>query len=138
MANPLCALCGRNPATYVCQSCGRTVCGNCFDPSIWSCTNCRAKASVPVAQSQQTVTPFSIATWLFFIAFAVIFVGTLLMTIGSLSNAGTMGGGAVILIGPIPIILGVGPYSTVMIGLALVLAIFAVLFYFLLRKRTAR
>ncbi|OFX16680.1 hypothetical protein A3K71_02210 [archaeon RBG_16_50_20] len=78
------------------------------------------------------------ATWLFFIAFAVIFVGTLLMTIGSLSNAGTMGGGAVILIGPIPIILGVGPYSTVMIGLALVLAIFAVLFYFLLRKRTAR
>jgi len=49
-----------------------------------------------------------------------------------------MGGGAVILIGPIPIILGVGPYSTVMIGLALVLTIFAVLFYFLLRKRTVR
>ena len=75
------------------------------------------------------------ATWLFFIAFAIIFVGMILMTIGSLTNFSSAGGGAVILIGPIPIIIGTGPYSIVTIGLAAVLTIFLIVYYLLLRKR---
>jgi uncharacterized protein (TIGR00304 family) len=75
---------------------------------------------------------FSAATWLFFVAFAVIFIGMLLMALGSISNngSGNVSGGGVILIGPIPILLGVGPYSGVLVGLAVVLTIFALIFFF--------
>ncbi len=75
------------------------------------------------------------ATWLFFIAFAIIFIGMLLMTYGSLSKVGDMTGGAIILIGPIPIILGTGPYSFTMVALAVVLMVAALVFYLVLRKR---
>ena len=75
------------------------------------------------------------ATWLFFIAFAIIFVGMILMTIGSLTTIPSAGGGAVILIGPIPIVIGAGPYSIVAIGLAAVLTILVIVYFLLLRKR---
>ena len=88
--------------------------------------------------SEPAASPSSMAKWLFFIAFAIIFVGMILMTIGSLNNTGWAGGGAVILIGPIPIIIGAGPYSIVAIGLAAVLTILAIVYYLLLRKRTER
>jgi len=76
----------------------------------------------------------SLGTWLFFIAFAMIFIGMVLMAVGSLSNIGSISGGAVILIGPFPVILGAGPYSAVLIGLAIILTIFALAFYFLIRR----
>lgn len=78
---------------------------------------------------------FSMATWLFFIAFAVIFIGMMLMTFGSISNLGNVSGGAIILIGPIPIVLGTGPYSLVLVALALVLTVFALAFYLVLRRK---
>jgi LPXTG-motif cell wall-anchored protein len=69
------------------------------------------------------------------ISFAVIFIGALLVAIGSLGNAGSMGGGTIILIGPIPIIIGTGSYSPVLIALGLAVTILAALFYVLLRRR---
>jgi uncharacterized membrane protein len=73
---------------------------------------------------------------LFFIGFAVIFVGMLLMAFGSVSNLGRVNGGTIILIGPIPIILGSGPYSVVLIVLATVLTIAGLVFLLLLRRRS--
>jgi uncharacterized membrane protein len=74
---------------------------------------------------------------LFFLAFIMIFVGMLLMTLGPLLNGGTAGasGGAVILIGPIPIILGSGPFSGVILVLALVLTVFALIFFGVILRR---
>ena len=81
----------------------------------------------------------TIATWLFFIAFAMIAIGTLLMTLGSMTGSnGGFSGGAVILIGPIPIIIGAGPNSVELIALAAVLTIVAVGFYLLNRRRVQR
>ena len=74
--------------------------------------------------------------WLFFIAFAVIFIGILLITFGSASNSGQFSGGAIILIGPIPIILGNGPYSVQLIVLAGVLTIAGLLFLLVLKRRS--
>ncbi|MGD0690207.1 MAG: DUF131 domain-containing protein [Candidatus Bathyarchaeia archaeon] len=74
------------------------------------------------------------ATWLFFIAFAVIFIGMLLITFGSASNSGQFSGGAIILIGPIPIILGSGPYSVALIVLAGILTIAGLMFLLVLRR----
>jgi uncharacterized membrane protein len=57
------------------------------------------------------------------------------MTLGSISNLQGVSGGAVILIGPIPIILGTGPYSVPLIALAAVLSAVALAFYFVMRRR---
>jgi len=77
----------------------------------------------------------SIASRLFLIAFAAIFIGVLLITLGALFNAGTVSGGAIVLIGPIPIILGTGPYSFAVIGLAAALTILSLAVFFLMRRR---
>ena len=135
MTTPLCTLCGRSPASYVCQSCGRTVCGNCFDPSLWFCVDCRAKASQPRAQEPRLAPSLPVANWLFIIAFVVIFIGLMVMAFSALTSSGSVGGGAVILIGPIPIILGTGPYSTVLVGIAAALTLFSIVAFLLLRRR---
>jgi uncharacterized membrane protein len=87
------------------------------------------------AQRYSTFSPFSLTTWLFFIAFAVIVVGALLMTLGSIQNLNASSGGAVILIGPIPIVLGAGPYSYALIGLAVALTVLALVFFVALRRK---
>ena len=69
------------------------------------------------------------------LAFAAIFIGTLLLALGSLSNTASTSGGAVILIGPIPIILGVGPYSYPLIVASVVLTIVCIAAFFLLLRR---
>ncbi len=68
-------------------------------------------------------------------AFLVIFVGMLLMVLGSLSNLGNLSGAAIIFIGPFPIILGSGPYSVALIVLAAVITIGSLVFFFLFRRR---
>jgi LPXTG-motif cell wall-anchored protein len=60
------------------------------------------------------------------------------MTVGSLSNLklSSTGGGAIILIGPIPIIVGAGQNSLAFVTLGVFLTVFVILFFFLLRKRS--
>jgi uncharacterized membrane protein len=78
-----------------------------------------------------------LASLLLLIAFAAIFIGTLLVALGSISNLGGVSSGGVILIGPIPIILGGGPYSLVLAALSVILTIVVVVFFFFaLRRRT--
>lgn len=71
-------------------------------------------------------------------AFGVIFVGILMMTVGSLSNLNlsSTGGGAIILIGPIPIIVGAGENPLVVVVIGVFVAVLAVLFFFLLMRRS--
>jgi uncharacterized membrane protein len=133
-AAPTCSLCGKRTATYVCQDCGRAVCSNCFDPAHWSCADCQARLRPMPAQQYSAFSPFSLTTWLFFIAFAIIVVGALLMTLGSIQNL-SGSSGAVILIGPIPIVLGAGPYSYALIGLAVALTVLALIFFVALRRK---
>lgn len=141
MTARLCALCGQRTATYVCQDCGRAACGNCFDSTHWSCSECQNRLRQTAAPMESSITPtFSLATWLFFAAFAIIFFGIVLMTLGSLSNLNVNGasGGAVILIGPIPIVLGTGQNSFAIVVLAMFLTVFVLLFFLFLRKKTTQ
>jgi uncharacterized membrane protein len=141
MIAPVCALCGRRTATYVCQDCGRAVCGNCFDSTHWSCSECQSRLRSAAAPMQPMISPtFPLATWLFFAAFAIIFIGIVLMTLGSLSNLNMTGAssGVVILIGPIPIVLGAGQNSFALAVSAIFLTVFVLLFLLFLRKRTTQ
>jgi uncharacterized membrane protein len=73
---------------------------------------------------------------LFLLAFAAIFIGTLLVVLGSATNVSNASSGAIILIGPIPIILGGGPYSFELILASLALTVvMLVLFFLFLRRR---
>jgi uncharacterized membrane protein len=75
-------------------------------------------------------------SWVFFASFAMIFLGVILMAIASFtSTQGTASGGAVILIGPIPIVLGSGPESTWLILAAAIITVVS-LVAFLLRRKT--
>ena len=133
-----CVLCGKRTATYVCRDCGRTVCNDCFDPIHWSCSECQTRLRPSAAAGYAPSSQFSVATWLFFAAFAMIFIGILLMTVGSLSslNPNNVSSGVVILVGPIPIILGAGQYSFALVGLAILLTIFVLVFFLYRRKKT--
>jgi len=65
----------------------------------------------------------------------MIFVGVLLMTVTSVWNGGVVSGGAVILIGPVPIILGSGPASVPLLILALIFTIVSFLFFLVAGKK---
>jgi len=66
----------------------------------------------------------------------MIVVGILLMTAGSLASSnGSFNVGGVILIGPIPIILGTGPYSLALIAFAVILTVIALAFFLLMRRK---
>lgn len=127
----LCALCAARDASYVCHNCGRAACGNCFDPVQWRCIGCSAlrRTREPVVSSR-----IPSALWLLFAAFAMISVGIFLMALGLGGNLSGMSGGAVILIGPIPLVLASGPYSVLTIVLAVIVTILA-LFFFLRKFR---
>lgn len=135
MSAPACALCGYRAASYVCQSCGRAVCGNCFSSPEWLCINCLGKIIPQSPQSESMHLRLPWLSLLFFIAFAAIFVGILLMSFGSLSNLNGLSSGAIILIGPIPIVLGSGTYSLPLIALAASLTVFGLVFFLLLLRR---
>lgn len=96
------------------------------------------RTSAPIA-GDRGVSQFSAASWLFFIAFAMIMIGVLLTTYGSLTGlTGGVSSGVVILIGPIPIILGNGPYSLTIIAIAVILTIFGLAFYLFMRSKVQR
>lgn len=132
-----CAICEKIPATYVCQNCGKPTCSDCFDSASWTCHSCSGKAATGGGDGgyPQQQFQFSLASILFLIAFAAIFVGMLLVALGSITNLGPSSAGAVILIGPIPIILGTGLYSFPLIALSVGVTIAALVFFLLFRKR---
>ena len=130
----LCAFCGTRNASFVCHNCSRIACRECFDANRWWCANCSSQLGSATGHPSLQMP----ATWiLFFLAFVMIFVGMLLMSFDPILNGGTVGtsGGVVILIGPIPIVLGSGPFSGIMVVLALVLTVCALIFFGVILRR---
>jgi len=134
----VCEVCGKRVARYVCNECGRKVCGVCLEPRSWVCSECynRLSREAPKLEASElspwATTPFK----LFVLGFSLIVTGIILMTIASVFlGASSVGAGAVIFIGPIPIVLGAGPYSVLVVILAMVLTIIGVTLFFVLKKR---
>jgi uncharacterized membrane protein len=133
-----CGLCGEYDARYVCESCGRSVCGNCFDPQRWVCTDCLSKIVGRMGQPTETSVsyPKNRLLLLFFTGFLIVFIGMALMIVSSLlSRTGSLSGGAVIFIGPIPILLGSGPFSLQVFIVAIILTVIGVIFFVRDRRR---
>ena len=80
--------------------------------------------------------PLTGLSWIFFASFALVFLGMIIMMIASaMQGQGSTSGGAVILIGPIPIILGNGPGSSWLILLAAIITAIMLLASLLARRK---
>lgn len=80
---------------------------------------------------------FPAAFKLFFVSLAVILIGMVLIFASAFTGGVEVGGGGVVLIGPIPIIFGAGPLSGTITSLAIILTIIALVLFFLLGRRRA-
>jgi len=90
-----------------------------------------------VEQEQELAS--SLPMKLFLIGFFLMFAGVIvLMASALLGGDGTMSAGAIIYVGPIPIIFGAGPYAFLAIVLAAVLTIIGFIVFFLMRKQFPR
>ena len=88
------------------------------------------------APEHATAFPVSLS-WIFFASFAMVLIGMILMMAASMTQGqGARSGGAVILIGPIPIILGGGPESGWLILLGAIITVIAFAAFLLTRRKT--
>ena len=75
-------------------------------------------------------------SWILFSSFALVFIGMIAMMIASFSQGqGATSGGVVILIGPIPIILGSGPDSASLIALGAIITMIALVVFLITRRK---
>lgn len=72
--------------------------------------------------------------------FAMVFIGVLLIVVASAlsGGAGAASVGAVIFIGPFPIVVGAGPDMTFLIIVGVVLAVLSIVVLLIMRRRVGR
>ena len=136
-----CEICGLRDARYICDSCGRSVCEDCFDPRRWVCTICLSEVNSEGRHSTWASIDYP-ESWLLrflFIGFVTVVIGMTIMVASSLfSGVGEVSGGAVFFIGPIPIILSYGPHSILILALAMILTILGAILFFGVGKRSSQ
>ncbi len=127
-----CEVCGSGEARYVCRHCNRRICERCLDPRDWTCLECKAVGALMEGPVGSGPWPLSLSLLALLFSFALIFIGMALIALSSVRGQGF----GLILIGPMPIILGTGSEvpSRVLVGLALILSL-AFLIYALTRGR---
>jgi uncharacterized membrane protein len=129
-----CEICGNQEARFVCSRCGKRVCLQDFRQGRWLCTTCETSAQTEAPEFRSAL-PMGLS-WIFLASFALVFIGMVVMMIASFTQGhGTTSGGAVILIGPIPIVLGNGPESAWLIALAAVITAIALVASLLARRK---
>jgi len=139
MQPPTCQICGKRPARYVCQECGREVCQICLEPHMWVCLTCyeKLRQKTPPLPKEISGVPFwPLPFKLFLLGFLLIFIGMILVIIASVFWG--VSAGAMIWIMPLPpIFLGAGPrpYTAWAIILAIILTILGAVLFITLRKR---
>jgi len=137
MGSKLCAVCGKRPARYVCQECGRNVCELCLEPQTWLCSECykRIEREVPRIETER-ILPFRLSFMKIFIfSFLLIFIGMVILMIAALISGLTDSFSFLLLIGPIPIVFGTGQYTFWTVVLAIIITIISIVFFIILRKQ---
>lgn len=125
MSRVSCDLCRVGSARFVCIECGCKACHDCFNEGRWLCIRCLEKVEgsyrPTLIQAEQKLA--SLTMKLFIAGFTAIFIGMVLMLTASLlKGMEAISGGLIIFIGPIPIALGAGPYSQILILIGVLIA----------------
>ena len=72
---------------------------------------------------------------LFVIEFFIIFVGIIILMVAAvLYGNGSVNFGAIIFIGPVPIVVGAGPEATWMVLFAIILAVLSIIMFLIIRR----
>jgi uncharacterized membrane protein len=73
---------------------------------------------------------------LFVIGFFIIFVGIIILMVAVvLYGNGSVNFGAIIFIGPVPIVVGAGPEATWMVLFAIILAVLSIIMFLIIRRK---
>jgi len=81
----------------------------------------------------------SLPLMLFTLGFLLMFAGVVVLVISSLVGGdGAVSGGAVVFVGPIPILIGDGPHGFLAVVLAAVLTIIGFVVFFWMRRRASK
>jgi uncharacterized membrane protein len=75
---------------------------------------------------------------LFLVGFSMIFAGVIILVIATVLSEGSADFGAVIFIGPFPIVVGAGPDAEWMVLFAVILSVLSIIVFFLLRGEVER
>jgi len=132
----LCELCGKRPAKYVCQECGRRVCQRCFNVYYELCKDC-LKPVLEEMEQYHVKEVFDINWMLKFmlIGFTMIFLGIFFVILASLAAIPETSGVFFFFIGPFPIVFGYGPYAPYLAISSFFLFIFLLFFIYWWYKR---
>jgi len=139
MTPPLCELCGKRDARYVCQNCGRLICDLCVASDDPLCSECFSSMGgrerlepTQLDRHFSLLNPFSIL----FLGIFLIFIGFFLIMLSSVLSGTIEGVGAVVMIGPIPIIVSSGGFLLETLILAIILTLLAIVLFLISRKRS--
>ncbi|MEM3506772.1 MAG: B-box zinc finger protein [Candidatus Bathyarchaeia archaeon] len=128
----LCEICRHKNAMYVCKNCGKEVCNECFNVDFWACSKCYELEAYQ--KGFQKFDSLSNTFFKFFIlGFIMIFIGIVLIMLSSLTFKDSLTGGITLIIGPIPILLGFGPYSQLLLLFAMLLTIIILIVFLIPR-----
>ena len=93
-----CEICGQRKATYVCQKCGRKVCGECVNPTNLVCVNCE---KIYVAETYPSI-GLGLFPKLLMLGLTIIFAGFGLILASTIMGGVPTSTGGFIWIFPLP------------------------------------
>ena len=88
------------------------------------------------ANDESSMLPKSLV--LFFIGFFMILAGIIILVVAAVLSGGSVDFGAVIFIGPFPVVVGTGPSAEWMVLFAVIISILSIIVCFLLRREARR
>ena len=88
---------------------------------------------------EEGVTVSSRFFWLLILGFVLVFVGmAVIFVAAALYGGGSASAGAVIFIGPFPIVIGAGPDATLIILFSIIMAVLSVVLFLVMNRRMRR
>jgi uncharacterized membrane protein len=89
-------------------------------------------------ENEQESSVSSRLSWVFAAGFILVFLGVLFIAVAAVLGGSSASSGVVIFIGPFPIFFGAGPDATLLILLAVVLAIASLVAFVVLNRKIRR
>ena len=92
-----------------------------------------------MAENEELMAMSSLPLTVFLIGLFLMFAGVIVLIASALlSGNGTMRGGVIIFIGPIPIVLGAGPHALLAVVVAAVLTVIGFVIFLWMRRQVSR
>lgn len=107
-----------------------------MEPETWLCLDCYKRISPPEVEFKELAPPFPPVLKLFIVSFMLIFFGVIVLMLTAILSGLTKASGIVVgIIGPIPIIFGLGENLMPLLIIATILTIICIIAFVMLSRR---